>query len=475
MRGSHRTHARPWFALAVLVLVMTSVSCGRELTSLASSTNGTAPDATGPLATAPPAPTPAPPPPPPAVQVALTWDGVAVWDAETGTPVTQLRDAIPSPDWSTLISFPPSPELSMSAVDTTTGAVRWTTSRAAPFVPRLTSRDGNTVVLTKDSGTPVIDTGPGGQPIGSAQPFLYWGRDATELQVVTNGGPPRTYNVDANVEPEAVSLDAQTIFVIQYTPAEAPTSYRVRQLDLASGVLSDVYTDDRQLLDDMPGAARKQVRSPDGKRLYTLYNEAPSSGPRRQEDGPNTGRAFVHVLDLENKWARCVDLPLAFAGGSQANGGLAVSPDSGRVLVADAENAIVATLDTDTLQITREGELMLPFAPDGYGSTVASIARDGSVFAGVGQTIMQLDPETLEPSARWSLDLGPGSNLTSIDAATRDGDLAVASSNQVVVYNTKTRRQRRALEGSPMASQPTHLGMTESRLWRVPRTDKCSC
>ena len=90
--------------------------------------------------------------------------------------------------------------------------------------------------------------------------------------------------------------------MLQYSPPLAPTEYRVRRLDLATGGVEDVPDKGSGWADAMSGTARTHAFAPDGRRLYTLYTTGdPAAGD---------ATAFVHVLDLDEQWAFCVFLPV---------------------------------------------------------------------------------------------------------------------------------------------------------------------
>ena len=146
----------------------------------------------------------------------------------------------------------------------------------------------------------------------------------------------RTYDIAANIEPEAFSTDGGALFVVQYLPPMDPDRYQVRRLDLGTGELTLVPSVDGANQGQMPGIARTSVMAPDGRRLYTLYTS--------EENGQRY--SFVHVLDLDRQWAHCVDLPLTFGADPEAMG-IAIDPNGSRVYVADVAAGKLAAIDTN--------------------------------------------------------------------------------------------------------------------------------
>jgi DNA-binding beta-propeller fold protein YncE len=82
------------------------------------------------------------------------------------------------------------------------------------------------------------------------------------------------------------------------------------------------------------------VLAPDGKRLYTLYTSE-AEGQRY---------SFVHVLDLEQQYAHCVDLPLVFGTDPDAMA-IAINPVGTRVYVADVAAGKLAVINTSVIGV----------------------------------------------------------------------------------------------------------------------------
>jgi len=411
---------------------------------------------------------------PPPLLYGTTYGGVVTWDPESGAIVSEQLGTH-SPDWSTLASTDLSnrDQTLLRVTDARTGSARWSATFPGALEPRVLSHDGGLVALLPPPGTA---TPSGAETVATplaadpqARPYPLFGRSSTEVVVARADGSSRTYHVDANVEPEAFSLDEEQLFVIQYSPATAPTGYRVRQLDLATGALQDMETPHAELLRDMPGSARRQLRSPDGKRLYTLYTERST---------PTTpGRSFVHVLDLDEEWAHCVDLPPAFARGSQASGALAIANDSQRLFVADAENRALALVDPTGPLVVKEAILDATVtsvgepgaSPAGSGNTgtrtLASVAPDGTLFVGWPGTIGSFDPHTLRALEAWSVP-DPTDGILALDASTRPGTLYLAGYDSVAVIETHNHRRARTL-ARPASPPILLLGSTDANLARI--------
>ena len=169
------------------------------------------------------------------------------------------------------------------------------------------------------------------------------GRRSTPLDLeASDTGATQHLDLHGNFEPDAFSTDGRSLFLIQYLPAAAPDHYRVMELDLASHRIAHVASPDKVPPSSMQGTRLQQVWAPDRSVLYTLYTNQVSSG------APLT---FVHVLNLEDKWAHCIDLPAAF-GASRPNAKAMVgSPNGTHLYVTDADAQQIATIDTRRFKV----------------------------------------------------------------------------------------------------------------------------
>ena len=335
----------------------------------------------------------------PPVLLVGTPSGVATVDTASGTVGTPVPRAVASPDGRLLVRADlVGTRTQIRAVDLGRDDDRWVTTVEGTFEPRAVAADGARVALTA--------------PPAAAEPGeLAPGRSSTELIVAGQDAASERYEIEANIEPEAFSLDGTALFVVQFLPARQPTSYQVRRFDLASGELGDVYSADADLQQAMRGTARTQVWDPDGSRLYTLYT---------QEVGAETV-AFVHVLDLEEQWAHCILLPDGF---TPSAAGLALADGADDLYVADAAGGVVAAIDTEALAVVEEATLRP--APNAYTSPVA--VGGGEVYVGSGADVLVLDRSSLQQRGS----LRPVADVIGIQLAPEPGELFVASPGAVL-------------------------------------------
>jgi hypothetical protein len=299
--------------------------------------------------------------------------GVAAVDAGASAPAFSRRGALPSGDWSTFVRATINDgRTRVAAENSTTGRVRWERILPGRFYLKAASRDGSLVAL-----------GPRGERnygLGRATTLLTI-IDAHELE-------PQTLELSGNFEPEAFSTDGRSLFVVKYLPARAPTRYQVRMVDIATGREQPVYTPDAHLQTAMGGTARIQAASPEGDRLYTLYTLLGAG---------DAAHAFIHVLDLDGKWAHCIDLPGGFTQGAETKTALAVSPDGHDLYVGNAATATVAKIDTRELAVTGTGDVFF-----GVGGRARAAHGPGStVVFGSGRRITAIDAADLSERRTW--------------------------------------------------------------------------
>jgi hypothetical protein len=352
--------------------------------------------------------------------------------------------AVPSTDWSAVVrAARRGDDTQVVVLDTSSGVPLWSRTVPGKLEVKVASEGGRLVAL----GPPRQTTGyPSGR---SSTTFVLTIEDSTA---------PRTITLEGNFEPEAFSTDGDSLFVVEYLPPRAPTSYRVRRLDLATEEVMGVYTVDAELQEAMQGTARIQVASPDGRRLYTLYS---------LEDGHGGSHAFIHVLSLDEEWAHCVDLPAAFGTGPEKAIALSVSPDGSRLYAADGSSNVVAEVDTENLTVSRTTQVM-------FGSRGAPAhavrGHDGMLYLASGTRLLAVGTSTLAGGRSWDME----SKITGIQSGNDGRRLYVGLRDQIVVLDTETGRRTETLS-------PDHLGTIEqlgetSRPLSVDRTEiTCAC
>lgn len=330
--------------------------------------------------------------------------GVAVIEAGASAP-SFSDNATPSGDWSTVVrSSIYRGTTSLVAADPRSGNALWNRTLDGRLVVKLVSSDGNTVVLAPAN-----------------QLHYTLGRRETELVVEGRSmTEPRSLTIDGNYEPEAVSVDGSTLFLIRYLPAMKPDRYQVRQLDIASGKVGPVYTPDADLQKAMGGTARVQTAPSDGTRLYTLYTVGQG----------DSERAFVHTLALDDLWAHCIDLPAAFATKAESATAMALSPDGGRLYVVNSAIGRVAEVDTESLQVLRTAPLRI----DAAGATRAIHDGGSTLYVTSGTEVVSVELEGLTQTDAWEM----GEEIRGVQVATRAGRLYVGLRDRVAVLDAAT-------------------------------------
>ena len=248
-------------------------------------------------------------------------------------------------------------------------------------------------------------------------PSLPEGRAQTELVIFRPGDhTSKRFTLEGNFAPEAFSTDGRRLFLIEYLPAAAPDRYRVRQLNLQTGTITGVGGRLKQPApEEMRGTGRTQTLAPDGKTLYTLYARQVETYPHGQPATPDPHanlpiHSFVHVLNLEEGWAHCIDFPHPFGMSSTGNDALTVSPDGERLYVVDGSAGRVAAVDTRGLSVVKTTDI--PAGADATFTTARATGR--SLYVSVGHGVVVLDPRTLALERSFDLsDKIAGLNVSS--------------------------------------------------------------
>jgi hypothetical protein len=371
--------------------------------------------------------------------------GATVFDAQTETVTVGVPGGVPSPDESTIVHAESDGQTTvLTATDTAGGQTRWARELHGDLAVLLVAADGETVVL-----------GPSHTATDLYRPEP---RFRTHLVVSRPDGSTFEYSLRGNFEPEALSTDGQSLFVISYIPPTAPEAYQVRRLDLRTGEVVDVFTPDAELQQEMGGTARTQVWAPDASRLYTLYTLDRAS------------HAFIHVLDLDELWAHCIDLPAPLGATDETATMLAMHPDGDRLYIADRAAGLIGEVDTEALQLLRTAPLK---AQPNNAPASGTVTPDRRLLLGVGARVDVIALDSLEHTATWPVPAG----LVGLHLRSDGKVLAVLADRRVVVLDPDTgdRLNIVTIPGRPPVDA---IGGTTTRVQDVDKDDDvldCAC
>lgn len=254
----------------------------------------------------------------------------------------------------------------------------------------------------------------------------------SELAVVdmTTGAIRRQIRLDGNFEVDTVSTSGDSLFLIEHVPAADASRCQVRLYDLAAdaldpNVLRDKGPDEEQI---MTGYAREGAASANGRHLLTLYMNTES----------NT--AFIHALDLIDRFPVCVDLPSDRSRPEIAKAYAVIMAPSGNHAYA-MNPALGVVVEVDLIPggypgIGRVTQFTPAGGKGGAMPTRAAIGADGrSLFFSGGGTVWAYDTATatiagthavaapvmgmgVSADARQVFLVGPTRTVTAMDAAT---------------------------------------------------------
>ena len=155
-------------------------------------------------------------------------------------------------------------------------------------------------------------------------------RTTTHFVVTDGAGWARDFTLPGNFAPEAfgyIDGHPRTLQMIEYLPADHPTSYRVPHARLDSGTvgLPVNLRDKATPVDDaMAGTSRTQAYAASSDLLFTLYQPTPPATGAAMSETWEYG--FVHTLATPFAGVWCIDLPDVL-GLEGHQGTLALSPD----------------------------------------------------------------------------------------------------------------------------------------------------
>lgn len=321
-------------------------------------------------------------------------DGLRAIRAGSGSVARTIPEGLAAPRLASLVST------TFEGSDTT---VTRTTPAGATLAQASVPGDVVVRVVTDELVALADRAGAG------ATPYLPAPKERTRIVILDDEGTQREYRLEGNFEPEAFKVDGSELFMIEYIPAMAPERYRVRRLRLGSGRVLPIGRLKLRAPGQMQGTGRTQVMSPYGDELYTLYTQQAELG-HPSEAGAHAGsahgereaggHAFVHLLNLQDSWAHCIDLPPAFGSASATGSAIAVNPSGKRVFVADWTRGVIAALNPRRVSVVARAALHL-----GHAETrTSAAATNEAVFVGGEETIVVIDPATLAVVDRWTVD-----------------------------------------------------------------------
>lgn len=273
-------------------------------------------------------------------------------------------------------------------IETATGRTSSRVKLPGRWVPQAVSASGTKVALTSTEVN-VTKGRPGG-------------RDVTPVLVADVNGVQQRLELRGNFVPETFTEDLVGLFVLEWLPAKAPDHYRVRVVDLATQAPGPLYTRNKVPVppgaeEEMRGDGRQAVLAPTGTILYTLYTHQPDHQHTRNliSGRPGNVHAFVHTLNLLERWAYCIDLPHPFGEAPASGHAMAISPDGRRLFVADVTSGSVAEIFTEELVVRRIVTLA-----KGTGTGHAAADRD-RLYVGAGTTVRTVDLARFTATTDW--------------------------------------------------------------------------
>jgi len=211
----------------------------------------------------------------------------------------------------------------------------------------------------------------------------------TEVKILDTktGETKHILKLDGNFEVETVSADGTSLFLVQHLPALNPDHYVIRLYDLSQESLIADPLRAKGSDEVMAGHAWEGLASPNGTWLLTLYLST-----RR-----NT--AFIHTLNLVDKYPVCIDLPSGDGNFDQLKY-YTLALNASKVYAANAALGVVAEINLSLLKVTN----VVEFEP-GAGMLIGSdskiqtarnvLTKDGAkLYFTSGQNVWAYDTKT---------------------------------------------------------------------------------
>jgi hypothetical protein len=312
---------------------------------------------------------------------------LSILDSGRGMREHTLPLGVASPDWSTLYAAQTSSSAGrnttkLQAIDVKTGQpIRETTIDGSYALPRV-GLDGTLGGLSPDGRWIVLQ----------AEPAKEQGRLRSHLVVLDSAfaRPPRGVDLDGDFWFDAIGNSGDKLYLLEYTSAESREKYQVRAYNLSARLLDPQVVVAKGESAVMRGTRLASIPSPGGDWLYSLYMS--------QGNGP-----FIHVLNLDQQFAICVDLPKTGQEDleKQLLWSLALNKDKTRVYAVNgALNLVTEMVVNDGVpQVQRTATIPAPTAAaSGIAAPVAEAKRllsGGAVLSPDGKTLFAIGGQGL--------------------------------------------------------------------------------
>ena len=282
--------------------------------------------------------------------------------------------------------------------DGRTGAALATTRIVGAWRLGSVSADGRLAVLSSTEGT------------------------RTRVAIVRATSTPRTISLAGVYDVDAIDTAGRSLFLIQRLGEER---YAVRLYDLRAGRLHPGSIRPKNEDEEMIGVAGSQVATRDGTWLLTLYVNTEEQ------------HAFVHALNLRERFALCLDLPSEGASNAALRRYALALPRSGYdVYAANPALGVAAQVGLRELGSVRQIDLGLSSPEPG----LAAVSGDGRMlWVSSGRTLAGVDTGT----ARH---VGPVRLASPVQGLVfgRDGDLLAVGATGVTAIDPSTGAARGA-------------------------------
>lgn len=194
----------------------------------------------------------------------------------------------------------------------------------------------------------------------------------THIQVVDllSGRVIEEMHLDGNFEVEAIDNEGTAVFLINHLPAINPQKYQVRFYDLEASRLDENVLRDKRVIEEfMTGYAWGTVTSTNGEWLMTLYMNT------------KRNQAFVHALNLNNRWTLCLNLPSLnsdFETLQQYT--IAISPDNRMLYAANPALGRVVGINLESVETEHIAIFEAATTSTGESMRVSQVSDDGRFF-----------------------------------------------------------------------------------------------
>lgn len=312
-------------------------------------------------------------------------DHVIVFDTADKAPRRELPSVAPAGDWSVVYAvIYGGGKTTVRAIDAATGRTLRELKLSGNYALPAIGMDGTPGGLAPNGRWLALTAVPGAADRRGSDGMLV--RSRFLVLSTAFDGTPKPIEIEGDFWFDALSNDGSSLYLIENLAYTREGRYQVRAYNVQAGTLDPQVIVAKGATQIMQGVRQMAIASPTGEWLYSLY--------LRNANGP-----FIHALNLQSRFAVCIELPKQDTGDweKQLFWAMAMAPEGNAVYVANGALGVVAEMDPSEFRVKRTAMLPAALATKTPLAALAGLLLPAAEAKGIpaGGAVLSPDGATL--------------------------------------------------------------------------------